>query len=176
MENGKKVPLKKSPDYEKIEGLIQRGDCRTAETLIKKRPLSPPEREALSALLEERRRARAAERDRQWRNRRLYDRLSAFSWRSWKWFLGIFLLLGTIVYPYNSLPEAVPRSALMEAVNALACLDAAAFLGLQVLILCLAPPSRRDGHLKRDLLWGLLAALGLAAVFFFFAVRLKTGG
>lgn len=106
MENGKKVPLKKrkkSLDYEKIEGLIRRGDCRTAETLIKKRPLSPLERDALSAL--------------------------------------------------------------KEAVNAMACLDAAAFLVLRVLIPCLAPPSRRDGHLKRDLLWGLLAALGMAAVF-----------
>lgn len=176
MENGKKAPLKKSLDYEKIEGLIRRGDCRTAEALIKKRPLSPPEREALSALMEERQKNQATERDRAWRRRSVYDRLEKFSWRSWKWFLGIFLLLGLITYPYNALTESAPRSALMEVLNGLACLDAAAFLVLRVLILCLAPPSRRDEYLKRDLLWWLLAALGLAAVFFFFAVRLKTGG
>lgn len=168
--------MKKGLDYEKIEGLILRGDFGTAGTLIKKRPLSPPEREALTALLEAQRKAQAAERDRQWRNRRLYDRLREFSRRSWKWFLGIFLLLGIIAYPYNSLPKAAPRSALMEVLNGLACLDAAALLVLQVLILCLAPPSRRDEYLKRDLLWCLLAALGLAAVFFFYAVRQKTGG
>ena len=81
---------------------------------------------------EAQRKARAAERDRQWRNRRLYDRLSGFSRRSWKWFLGIFLLLGIIAYPYNSLPKAAPRSALMEVLNGLACLDAAALLVLQV--------------------------------------------
>ena len=77
---------------------------------------------------------------------------------------------------YNGLPEAVSRSALMERLNALACLDAAAFLGLRVLILCLAPPRARNEYLKRDLLWWLLAALGMAAAFFFFAARLKTGG
>ena len=168
--------VKKGLDYEKIEGLILRGDFGTAGTLIKKRPLLPPEREALTALLEAQRKAQAAERDRQWRNRRLYNRLSNFSWRSWKWFLGIFLLLGTITFPYNSLPEAVPRSALMEALNGLACLDAAVFLVLQVLILCTAPKNRRDEYLKRDLRWCLLAALGMAVFFFFMAVRLKRGG
>lgn len=174
MEKGDR--LKKSLNYEKIEGLIRRGDYRTAETLMEKRPLSPPERDALSALMENRQKNQAAERDRAWRKRRLYDRLSAFSWRSWKWFLGIFLLLGAVALPCNSLPEAVSRSALMEVLNALACLDAAAFLVLRVLILCLAPPSRRDEYLKRDLLWCLLAALGLAAVFLLTAVRLKRGG
>lgn len=169
-------PPRKSLDYEKIEGLIQRDDFTTAETLMKKRPLSPSERETLMALAAERQKAHAAEQDRTWRNRRLYNRLSNFSWRSWKWFLGIFLLLGTITFPYNSLPEAVPRSALMEALNGLACLDAAVFLVLQVLILCTAPKNRRDEYLKRDLRWCLLAALGMAVFFFFMAVRLKRGG
>ena len=98
MEEGNR--LEKSPDYEKIEGLIRRGDFPTAETLVKKRTLSSAEWEALSALMEKRRKTQAAERNRARKKRRLHDRLEKFSWRSWKWFLGIFLLLGTVTFPY----------------------------------------------------------------------------
>lgn len=83
-------------DRERIEQLIARNDFQTAENVMRKTNLPPEVCRELSEKIAGRKKQRELESVRKRRKEQFVRRLQNFNFRTWKVFLAVFLVLGSI--------------------------------------------------------------------------------